>query len=73
MGSKMKYINNCSTGEVIIREMTEDEILAETKQANLYRQKLADELIEAEAKAAQKAALLERLKISEDEARLLLA
>jgi hypothetical protein len=69
----MKYINNCSTGEVIIREMTEDEILAETKQANLYRQKLADELIEAEAKAAQKAALLERLKISEDEARLLLA
>jgi hypothetical protein len=33
----------------------------------------AEELAEAEAKAAQKAALLERLGISEDEARLLLA
>jgi hypothetical protein len=33
----------------------------------------ADEIAEAEVKAAQKAALLERLGISEDEARLLLA
>jgi hypothetical protein len=33
----------------------------------------ADEIAEAQAKAAQKAALLERLGISEDEARLLLA
>jgi hypothetical protein len=32
-----------------------------------------DEVAEAEAKAAQKAALLERLGITEDEARLLLA
>ena len=33
----------------------------------------ADEIAEAEAKATQKAALLERLGITEDEARLLLA
>ena len=33
----------------------------------------ADEIAEAEAKAAQKAALLERLGITEDEAKLLLA
>jgi len=33
----------------------------------------ADELAEAEAKAAQKAALLNRLGITEDEAKLLLA
>jgi len=33
----------------------------------------ADELVEAEAKAAQKAALLHRLGITEDEAKLLLA
>jgi len=33
----------------------------------------ADELAEAEAKAAQKAALLDRLGITEDEAKLLLA
>ena len=61
MGSKMKYINNCSTGEIIIREMTKDEILAETKQANLYTQILADELAQAEAKAAAKAAAQAKL------------
>jgi hypothetical protein len=33
----------------------------------------ADELVEAEAKATQKAALLDRLGITEDEAKLLLA
>ena len=69
----MKYINDCSTGEVIVREMTDDEINAETQQADLYAQKLADEIAEAEVKAEAKLALLDRLGITEDEAKLLLS
>jgi hypothetical protein len=69
----MKYINNCSTGEVVVREMTDDEINAETQQAELYAEKLANEVAEAEAKAQAKAELLERLGITADEAKLLLA
>jgi hypothetical protein len=46
---------------------TQDEIDAAIEQVK------ADEVAEAEAKAAQKAALLNRLGITEDEAKLLLA
>jgi len=69
MSKPMVRIQNAETGEVIDREMTDAELqnhLAELN-ANELRQ------AEAEAKATQKAALLERLGISEDEARLLLA
>lgn len=45
---------------------TQDEIVAAIEQVK------ADEIAEAEAKAAQKAALLDRLGITEDEAKLLL-
>ena len=61
-------IHNTETGEVLDREMTDVE----------FAKYQADEIealqlkAEAEAKATQKAALLERLGISEDEARLLL-
>ncbi len=62
-------IHNTETNEIVDREMNDTEFAqyqvditeAEAKEA------------EAEARATQKAALLERLGISEDEARLLLA
>jgi hypothetical protein len=61
-------IHNIETNEVIDREMTTAEFkIYEANQA-IY----AAEKAEAEAKATQKAALLERLGITEDEARLLL-
>jgi len=57
------------TGITIQRDATPEEII----DFEAREQKIVDREIEAEAKAAQKAALLERLGISEDEARLLLA
>jgi hypothetical protein len=60
---------NCETGEEIIRDANAEEIA----QMEIDAQKLASEQAEAQAKATQKAALLERLGITEDEARLLLA
>jgi|688.fasta_scaffold31927_10 hypothetical protein len=59
---------NTQTQEVIIRDANETELA----NYELLQEKYAQELAEAEARATQKAALLERLGISEDEARLLL-
>ena len=65
-------IHDVSTDEVIIREMTTAEI--ELYEADLQRQKISDEIAQAEAtsKAAQRQALLTRLGITEEEARILL-
>lgn len=61
-------IFNCETGEEIVRDMNEDELAQlETDKKQALKEKKAQE-----AKAAQKAALLERLGITEDEAKLLL-
>ncbi len=60
---------NTQTQEVIIRDANETE-LANYK---LLQEKNAKELAEAEAKAQAKAELLERLGITADEAKLLLA
>ncbi len=65
----MKKIIDCTTGEVTERELNAEEL----KQAKLDEAVIAAQKAEAQAKATQKAALLERLGISEDEARLLLA
>jgi hypothetical protein len=69
----MKYIANVETGKIIEREMTAYEIKAEkAEQAERAAQ-------EAEAKAAEvktaadRAALLAKLGITEDEAKLLLS
>lgn len=61
--------NNAETGESVIRDMTEEEI------AKVEAIIAADaaETAKQEAAAVAKAALLERLGISEDEARLLLS
>ena len=63
---------NCATGEVIERPLTADEIAAnEAAQAQAEADRLAAEA-EAAVKAQAKAALLDKLGISEDEAKLLL-
>jgi hypothetical protein len=62
-------IHNLETNEIIEREMNDLEYAKH--QADIALQE--KEKAEAEAKAAQKAALLDRLGITEDEAKLLLA
>ena len=64
----MKRIINVETGEVIERELNAKEIAQQEIDAAAYSAAQA----EAEAKATAKAALLARLGITEDEARLLL-
>lgn len=69
MKKPMVRIHDVETNEIIDREMTDAEFAA-------YKEgQAADALAkaEAESKAQAKAALLERLGISEDEAKLLLA
>jgi len=62
-------IHNAETGEIIEREMTDSELnQLKTDEANSNAQKQAEA-----AKAAEKAALLERLGITADEAALLLS
>jgi len=73
MGSKVKYINNCETGEIIVRELTAEEIELEAEQAKVYEEKLAKIESEKAAAAADKAALLDRLGITAEEAKLLLS
>jgi hypothetical protein len=63
---------NCETGEVIERPLTSDEIAAnEAAQAQAEADRLAAEA-EAATKATAKAALLDKLGITADEAVLLL-
>jgi hypothetical protein len=69
----MIRIVNLETGEVIERELNAEELAQQ--QIDTAADLAARQAKEAEAqtKATQKAALLERLGITEDEARLLLA
>jgi hypothetical protein len=69
MKKPMIRIHNTETDEVIDREMTD----AEFAQYQANNERLAAEKSEAEAKAQAKAELLERLGITADEAKLLLA
>ena len=62
-------IVNVETGEEIIRDANAEEIA----QMQLFAVNAAVEKAEAEAKATAKAALLERLGITQDEANLLLS
>jgi hypothetical protein len=69
MTKPMVRIHNMATDEVIDREMTDDEFAKyQIDQAEYQAQKA-----EAQAKAQAKAELLERLGITADEAKLLLA
>jgi len=68
MPRPINRVHNQETGEVIDREMNDEEFAAFQFNEN---QRLAAKA-EAEAKAQAKAELLNRLGITEDEARLLL-
>ena len=65
----MKTIVNCETGEIIERELTEEELAQQAKDEIAVKKAEALEKAKAEAKAA----LFERLGITEEEARLLLS
>ena len=68
-----KLIINCETGETVERELNAEEIAQQTiDEANSAEAKaIAD--AEAEAKTTAKAALLEQLGITEEQAKLLLS
>jgi hypothetical protein len=65
----MVRIHNAETNEIIDREMNDEEFAIHT----LAQEEKAAKEAELAAKAATKAALLERLGITEDEAKLLLS
>lgn len=64
---------DCSTGEVKEIELTDAEVAELAYQAELAAEAKAEEERIAAEKAVAKAALLDRLGITEDEAKLLLA
>ena len=63
-----KLIVNCTTGETVERELNK----AEKDQEKIDEAAIAVNKAEAEAKATAKAALLDKLGITADEAKLLL-
>jgi len=65
----MKTIINCETNEVIQRELNK----AEKDQQKIDESAISAAKAEEQAKSQAKAALLERLGITADEAKLLLA
>jgi hypothetical protein len=64
---------NCETGVESIIELTDAEVAELTYQQELAAEKKAEEDAQKEADAIAKAALLKRLGITADEAKLLLA
>lgn len=73
MSKPQVVIHDAATGETVQRDMTDDEIARlEADRAEFAKQK-ADEEKEATKRASDKQALLDKLGISEDEARLLLS
>jgi len=73
MARPMIRIHNQETDEIIDREMTKEEFDKYQETEAIYQAIQAKRVAEAEAKAQAKAALLERLGITEAEAKLLLA
>jgi hypothetical protein len=67
-----KIVVDCSTGEVSEIELTAEEVAQRAADAQAFADAKAAEDADKAAKAADKAALLEKLGISEDEAKLLL-
>ena len=67
-----KIVVDCSTGEVSEIELTAEEVAQRAADAQAFADAKAAEDADKAAKAADKAALLERLGITEEEAALLL-
>lgn len=68
MTKPMIRIHNTKTDEIIDREMTDNEFAAYQTEANAYEELIAT----METKATEKTALLAKLGITADEAKLLL-
>ena len=68
-----KIIVNCETGEVTERPLTAEEITQREADAAAFAAKKAEEDAKAAADAVAKDALLTKLGITADEAKLLLA
>jgi membrane protein involved in colicin uptake len=64
---------NCATGEVTERPLTAEELAQREADAAAFAEKKAEEDAKAAADAEAKAALLTKLGITADEAKLLLA
>ena len=64
---------NCETGEVSERELTATELAQREANAKTYADEKAKEDADKAANAVNKAALLDKLGITADEAKLLLA
>jgi hypothetical protein len=64
---------NCATGEVVERPLTAEELAQREADAQAAEARKAEEDAKATADAEAKAALLAKLGITEDEAKLLLA
>jgi len=73
MPNPTKIIIDCSTGIEEIIELTDAEVAEMTYAAELAAEKKAEEDAEAASDAIAKAALLVKLGITADEAKLLLA
>jgi hypothetical protein len=67
-----KIVVDCSTGEVQEIALTAEEIAEREAMAEQYAEQKAQEELDKAAKAEAKAELLNRLGITEDEAKLLL-
>lgn len=72
MSKPMVKIHNIETDEVIVREMTDEEYNAHLADVAVEEARKAEVEAEAKAKAEAKTALLDKLGITEEEARLLL-
>jgi hypothetical protein len=73
MPNPIKIIIDCSTGIEEIIELTDAELAELTYQQELAAEKKAEEEAQAEANSVAKAALLDRLGITAEEANLLLS
>ena len=72
MSNDKKMLHDAATNEITIVELTDEEQAERDAEIIAHQNAKELKLAEAEARATQKAALLERLGITEDEARLLL-
>lgn len=69
----MKYIVDCTTGEEFTTEMNDEELAQEKREQEVLDAINAERLKAAKEAAAAKAVLLDKLGITEEEAKLLLS
>ena len=73
MANDLIQTHNAETDEITVRELTDDEQAIRDAEKAAWLVEKEQAKLEAEAKAQAKSALLERLGITADEAKLLLA